>query len=44
MMNQAAGMLGYLPFPETKEAFLRRLAALYTDAENAETLQKAWHL
>ncbi len=42
MMNQAAGALGFLPFPETKPEFLRRLAALYTTAESTETLVKAW--
>jgi len=42
LMNKAASELGFLPFPNTKEAFLRRLSALYTNTEDAEILLEAW--
>jgi len=44
VMNRAAGELGFLPFPPTKTEFLKKLALLYTDEKNAETLARVWEL
>jgi len=44
IMNKAAGELGFLPFPETKEEFLHRFALLYTNEEGADALASAWSL
>lgn len=44
MMNKAAGELAFLPFIESKKEFLEQLALLYTEAENAKTLARAWEI
>ena len=44
MMNKAAGELAFLPFPQTKSEFLKKLALFYTEEKNAEKLAKAWEL
>jgi hypothetical protein len=41
VMNKAAGELSFEPFPESEDAFLRRLATLWW-GEDAETVTAAW--
>ena len=41
LMNKAAGELAFLPFSETKEAFLKKLAGIYW-GRDADTVASAW--
>lgn len=44
LMNRAAGSLAFLPFYDSKRAFLEETAQLYTDKKSAPVLADAWEL
>ena len=44
LMNKAAGLLSFEPFPENKEDFLLQLASIYWKKEDVQTVIAAWEL